>query len=547
MDILTSLQKKHKELLWNIRYHLIYKKFHLLAKLLQSIDYFNINHILEIRLIFMSWMKYNEVKELQISQLISLLHYKYPDLFIRNYIVKLLTDMLTDYDLKIHLLQLVQCLKYESYHHNTLSRFLIQRALLSPISIGHLFFWLLKSELHVLKWNERFSLYIEEYLAFSNKHSSLLRIQNTACNKLCTISKNIIKLTRQNTPEDIIKEQYKQSLESFNDNFLIPNGGMYLPTDPKRKVIKLCINKCRYMSSKMVPLWLVFENADGYSNDATTTETNNNPSSQLPPIYVMFKAGDDLKQDMLTLQLLNIMDNIWLNEGLDLRLSTYEVIATGNEVGMIEPVINSDTISGIQVKYGGGAMGALKEDPLDLFIKDYNIGKQNYENAVDNFTRSSAGYLVATYILGIGDRHNGNIMITKQGHLFHIDFGHILGNFKSKFGVNRERAAFVFTTEMAYVMGGYKSKLFKNFLNLCSAAYASLRNNTTQFQVLLQLMVAARMPELLIDDDIQYFTNKMYLHKNNEIADKYLRNEIKKSLKNNYKKLDDLLHNIRHA
>ena len=42
--------------------------------------------------------------------------------------------------------------------------------------------------------------------------------------------------------------------------------------------------------------------------------------------------------------------------------------------------------------------------------------------------------------------------------LVHIDFGHFLGNFKSKFGVKRERVPFVLTDDFIYIITREKNK-----------------------------------------------------------------------------------------
>ena len=48
-------------------------------------------------------------------------------------------------------------------------------------------------------------------------------------------------------------------------------------------------------------------------------------------------------------------------------------------------------------------------------------------------------------------------MVTKDGQLFHIDYGHFLGNFKSKFGVKRERVPFVLADDFTLIIDKHMS------------------------------------------------------------------------------------------
>ena len=50
-------------------------------------------------------------------------------------------------------------------------------------------------------------------------------------------------------------------------------------------------------------------------------------------VYFCLKVGDDLKQDMLTLQMIRIMNKLWLKEGLDLKIVTFDCVPTGYKKG----------------------------------------------------------------------------------------------------------------------------------------------------------------------------------------------------------------------
>ncbi len=80
-----------------------------------------------------------------------------------------------------------------------------------------------------------------------------------------------------------------------------------------------------------------------------------------------------------------------------------------------------------------------------------------FEKAQDNFLRSLVGYSLICYILQIKDRHNANILLDREGHIMHIDFGFVLGDTPKmgKVPLFSERAPFKLTAEFWDVIGGW--------------------------------------------------------------------------------------------
>jgi phosphatidylinositol-4,5-bisphosphate 3-kinase len=138
-------------------------------------------------------------------------------------------------------------------------------------------------------------------------------------------------------------------------------------------------------------------------------------------------------------------------------------------------------------------------------------------------------------------------MITKDGCLFHIDFGHFLGNFKSKLGIKRERAPFVFTPAFAHVLGGRKSSTFAAFVELCAQLYVTLRRHEVLIRCLLSLMLSCGIPELHTEHDLKWLDVHFMNHLTDEEAKEHFKETVIQCLNTRTTQLNDAAHLLRHA
>uniref|UniRef100_A0A672LFD2 phosphatidylinositol-4,5-bisphosphate 3-kinase n=1 Tax=Sinocyclocheilus grahami TaxID=75366 RepID=A0A672LFD2_SINGR len=500
-DPLSQLCENEKDLIWTLRYDCRENFPQSLPKLLLSVKWSKHEDMTQLQALLQIWPKLSPRDALE------LLDFNYPDQYVREFAVYCLRDM-SDDELLQYLLQLVQVLRYEPYYDCALSRFLLERAQ-SSRKIGHFLFWHLRSEMFMPAVSVHFALILEAYCRGCIPHIEVLKKQVEALSKL----KAVNELIKFGTIKTKTKQAHlKEAMMTY-----------------------LCVvERCKYMNSKMKPLWIV------YNNKLLEGDT----------VDIIFKNGDDLRQDMLTLQILRLMDLLWKEAKLDLRIVPYGCLATGDHSGLIEVVSSADTIANIQKTSSNmAAAAAFNKDALLNWLKDKNSGDA-LDKAIEEFTLSCAGYCVATYVLGIGDRHSDNIMVRSTGQLFHIDFGHILGNFKSKFGIKRERVPFILTHDFIHVIQQGKTsntEKFGNFRQYCEEAYLILRKNGNLFITLFALMLTAGLPELTSVKDIQYLKDSLALGKTDEEALKQFRQKFDEALRESWTtKVNWMAHIVAH-
>ncbi|KAL2743089.1 phosphatidylinositol 3-kinase catalytic subunit type 3 isoform X2 [Vespula maculifrons] len=268
------------------------------------------------------------------------------------------------------------------------------------------------------------------------------------------------------------------------------------PLDPEICIKGIIPEKASLFKSALMPSKLTF----------LTTENTE--------YIAIFKHGDDLRQDQLILQTIALMDKLLRRENLDLKLTPYRVLATSTRHGFLQ-FIESTTVAEVLASEGSILSFFRKHHPSDT--GPYGVVPE----VMDTYVRSCAGYCIITYVLGVGDRHLDNLLLTTSGKLFHIDFGYILGRDPKPLPPPMK-----LSKEMVEAMGGVGSEHYHEFRKQCYTAFLHLRRHANLILNLFSLMVDASVPDIALEPDkaVKKVQDKLRLDLSDEEAVHYVQN-----------------------
>jgi phosphatidylinositol 4-kinase len=202
-------------------------------------------------------------------------------------------------------------------------------------------------------------------------------------------------------------------------------------------------------------------------------------------VSVMSKSNDDLRQEVFIMQMIHYYKSVFAQAKLPLWLKTYRILSTSSSTGLIEVLVDATSIDGLKKNENYPKQGGLRK----YFEVTYGGPEsESFKEAQRNFMQSLAGYSVVSYLLGLKDRHNGNIMIDTHGRIMHIDFGFVMGMAPGH-EFSMERAPFKLTKEYLEVMGGVDDPCYKEYQCLFVEGLKAARANSQIALGLVEIMM----------------------------------------------------------
>ena len=310
-------------------------------------------------------------------------------------------------------------------------------------------------------------------------------------------------LKNEERSSEIKKQKLKEELSKTEHKFI----HKVLPLNPNLIIQNISKSGNTVLKSNSFPVKYSFE----IMKDSQVHNTRQDKTKY----DFLFKNGDDLRQDQLILQVINFMDSLLKEASLNYPFTVYQVLATSNFDGFVEFVPNTRTVFDIEKQFTDSIYGYINKLAHD--------NEEKRKTFLNNFSNSLAGYCVVTYILGIGDRHLENLMVTQEGYLFHIDFGFIFGRDPKRFHPDIK-----ITSQMKDTLNKLDKDLdgYELFKQNCVNAYLVLRTNARLLINLFYLMIDSGIEQLHDTKLLINLQNKFSLGMENLEAEKYLRKII---------------------
>ena len=355
-----------------------------------------------------------------------------------------------------------------------------------------------------ISFHQSFRLEIDEARQWIKRYKSTkeLTCMNQAWEIYSTIFHKIKdKLTNITT---VYLENVSPKLLQFKDGEIsVP--GMYRPNKPVIAISGFA-PKLPVLASKQHPRKLFVYGSDGKE------------------YTFLLKGKEDLRQDERVMQLFSLCNKLLTSEPetskKDLSLTRYSIIPLSQGAGLCGWVQNCDTLQALIQEYREGAKISMRVERqlYGNFCAKFDVlpvanKLEVYRNVIENtrgedlkkilwlkspnsetwlerritFTKSLATMSMVGYILGLGDRHPGNIMMQRQtGQIVHIDFGDCFETAmkREKFP---ERVPFRLTRMLVNSMEA--ASIEGTFTNTCDSVMSVLRMNKESLIAILQAFV----------------------------------------------------------
>ena len=272
-----------------------------------------------------------------------------------------------------------------------------------------------------------------------------------------------------------------------------------VPTSPTQRCTSLLVDQTKFMTSNARPVRLAFACAD---RDAPGDAQSPPPvpgQSPLRAVHFDDSAGrevvslykrDDLRVDCIIMSVIRYMKLVLDKEFSDASIGdmvvTYNVVPVSPKAGFIEWVPNCKDVFSINNRDEVNMQSWVYRQPVNRLDTLANVQKR--------FVESTAAYTVISYLLGVGDRHKHNFMVTTKGMFFHIDYGYVLGLNPNSICM---RAHLRLTKQMVAFMGGLDSDGYRDFKHLMIKIFHCLRR---RYSIIMRMLLLLAEADPVIED-----------------------------------------------